>query len=137
MKQIKKMIESGRFYLYNAKEIRLLSIKEIEGEDVFKILVENKEGNERPLTVEKAKLNEFIKNLLPIAQEKGLDLYQNKQIKQFDDSFKQLSDGLMDDFEKISKDKDYIPQAKQRADTVKTVIDMVKTQLDFVKTLNK
>lgn len=64
-------------------------------------------------------------DLQPIAKDNG------QLTKTVNSTFETLTNGLLDDFNKLSNDASYVGQAKQRSETVKTVIDMFKVQISM------
>lgn len=103
---------SNKKYLYMGNEI------EVTNETEEKIFY--KQGNE-------------FKSM-PIANKADLQPIssENMQLaRTVNNTFNELTKGLLNDFEKLSSDASYVGQAKQRSETVKTIIDMFKVQISM------
>jgi len=128
-----KKLESmtGKKYLYNAKEITLLTYKQ-DGEDI--IIVTDKEWVTIPvydLLVELDKFKLIEEPQLP-ARKNGSDLGLMAAPA---DTLVSLRDTLIDNINKVKEDPAYIPQAKSISYNIQTIINLAKIELETRKSL--
>lgn len=123
-KKLKEM--TGKDYLFDSRRYKILQARFHDG----KIQIATDKGF-LDVTADQ------LKNFLPAAPEKTLQLTVLPQNGMAESPLKALRDTVLDTIEKVKASADYIPQATTINDGIKTVIDLAKIELQALNLLNK
>ena len=139
-KDLDKLLDNT--YLYRGREVTVMSHIIQHGEVIVKV----KDGH--PIVFPATKINEHIKEFMPISDEntwlnppakpsnKDAELVIST-FKTSGETFSTLETTLLENIEKVKLDKGYIPQAKEINSQVSTLVKINKQKIEMAKEIRK